>query len=167
MSADSLANATQVNDESTKSYVFTLDSFLSERVRTHRCYKIEQNASTLPFKEVFDNVGWTMHSIPTRGDGACGLHAVFGESSSQNDLVKEDARNFAADMFAHGPQALVDRGATAQHIETISLTLWYDFMLPCLQNLPNTEGQIFRNIASHLQPELVEECKQHMLATEQ
>ena len=148
-------------------YDFNVDDLLSDRIQTNRWYQIENDTSAQQFQSIFDEIGWNMCGISTRGDGACGLHALFGRPYHRGDMFKEGARNLVSRVFEQSPADVLAKGANLEHVETISLGLWHEFMLPHLQGVPSPEGRLFFKLAQELQPELVHQCQQHMLAATQ
>jgi len=60
-----------------------------------------------------------MHSVTTRGVGVCGLHAGFGQLAAQRDMFEEGAQKLAAVIFGPSLKALLVKGVSKQHVETI------------------------------------------------
>ena len=56
------------------------------------------------------NNGSNLVGVVTKGDGACGVHAVFGEPSVNGVLYKEAPRRLAENLLGPNPLALRQTG---------------------------------------------------------
>ena len=76
----------------------------------------------------------TWHEVQTNGNGACGLHAVFGVPSDQRELEHWDARGLARELLGT-PFALLRQqlGAQSEILTTVEAKIWEDFVLPDLE----------------------------------
>ena len=73
-------------------------------------------------------------SLSTRGNGACGMHALFGApSGSYNGSMDCPLpRRLAADLFGDAPSPTAQEGGAKQHwLNAVRASLWPELCLPC------------------------------------
>ena len=102
-------------------------------------------------------------SVITNGDGACGVHAVFGKPSERGELFKECSRQVAATLLGPNPEALQHAGVDDRYIAAIGESLWNEFVKPVLDKKPAAEimeGLLFWKALQEQKPVLVEQCIQ-------
>ena len=101
-------------------------------------------------------------NVVTEGDGACGVHAVFGEPSKHGVLFKEAARGLAATLLAPNPEALEQAGVEKRYVAAIGQSFWNEFVKPVLDKKPEAqggEGLLFWKALQKHRPDLVNECR--------
>ena len=75
-----------------------------------------------------------MLSLSTWDDGACGIHAVFGEPDSMGMFCRHDARNFAARCLQQAFELFErDEGQEGSAIRCVITSLWSELVLPSIQ----------------------------------
>ena len=89
-----------------------------------------------------------MLSLSTWDDGACGIHAVFGEPDSMGMFCRHDARNFAARCLQQAFEMFErDEGQEGSAIRCVITSLWSELVLPSIQGTmykgqPSSESRL-------------------------
>eukprot|EP00973_Karenia_brevis_P014692 2004516-Karenia_brevis.AAC.1 len=71
-------------------------------------------------------------SANTKGDGACGLHALLGDVSSDGQLVLQNARHVAGALLDRPLTAVRDSTEDCAELRNIIAEWWSDFIIPVL-----------------------------------
>ena len=74
-----------------------------------------------------------MVALQTSGDGACGVHALFGIPCETGVLHHADARGLAAALLGPSKACLLDEGVSADKLAGIETSTWNEFAAPQLQ----------------------------------
>ena len=112
-------------------------------------------------QEYVQKIGSEVVGVVTKGDGACGIHAVFGGPSAQGLLYKAGARRLAACLLGPDPQALREGGVEEKYIAAIGNSFWYEFVKPTLEKRPeaqSADSSLFWTALQKMMPDLVHEC---------
>eukprot|EP00973_Karenia_brevis_P071007 9865868-Karenia_brevis.AAC.1 len=81
---------------------------MEERLVPKEQYMIDWACLSAAAQQVCSCTEQRMYSVRTRGDGACGVHAVFGEPSEEGEFVKQHAPEFAAAVLSSGMASLLN-----------------------------------------------------------
>ena len=101
----------------------------------------------------------------TCGDGACGIHAVFGKVQ-QGEYRKNNARSFLRNAFGATAEVFAAKLDDAASLDEIKNVLWADLVKPhALEAAGLTNEQLVLRpeggmVWSHLTHDLVQECIQ-------
>jgi hypothetical protein len=68
--------------------------------------------------------------LRTCGDGACGLHAVFGHPTREREIYCPHARKLAADLLRPGYGQVSTAITMPKVLADIAMMLWHDYALP-------------------------------------
>ena len=131
---------------------------MQERLVTKEKYEIEWDQLSSGAKEVCKHVGQCMYNLKTRGDGACGLHAVFGEPSDTGEFVKTHATEFAASMMSSGIASLSNNDQSKSYADAILESCWSEFVLPFLREEASHESELFWEALREKDLDLQQEC---------
>ena len=71
-------------------------------------------------------------ALQTCGDGACAIHAVYGQPSSSGNLYKQGARNLATILLGRSAEKLEESGERVC-VKAIRLSFWNEFIEPALR----------------------------------
>ena len=102
-------------------------------------------------------------SIVTDGDGACGVHAVFGTPSVRGTLFKDSSRELAVSLLGPNSEALQQARVDERYVAAISESFWNEFVKPVLDSKPDSdtvEGLLFWKTLQKQKPVLAEQCQQ-------
>ena len=104
-----------------------------------------------------------MRSIRTNGDGACGVHALFGSPelaiNGGYELFAQNARVIAVEHMGHSLEMLDQNSDIQKHVRDIKTILWDEFVERHLNASSTPESQIFwRSLERHT-PILAREAK--------
>ena len=86
-----------------RDHAIGIKDFLQLRVKFDGADKIPS--------QVRNNIPHRMFAIETKGDGACGMHAVFGHPDANSELFLPDAR--AKAVIAFGPYHSVESASNS------------------------------------------------------
>ena len=100
-----------------------------------------------------------MLAIETNGDGACGIHAVFGHPNANRELFLPAARAFAA-QASDRLQTAASAGASRIFVQSVQISLWDEFARPYLEKNPCPEATMFWKSLSDMSPELAAESQE-------
>ena len=67
-------------------------------------------------------------SIDTVGDGACGVHAVFGTPSVRGSLFADGSRELAVSLLGPNSEALQQARVDDRYVAAISESFWNEFV---------------------------------------
>ena len=111
---------------------------------------------------VRNGLGGTWRAARTKGDSACGVHALFGapHGSVAPELVVERPRVLAASMLGPSLEALVGAGAPETHLRAISVSLWTEFVVPYMDGAPDPEPRYFWEALETNAPSLAREAQE-------
>ena len=148
-----------------KSYKWSGDDFAHGRL--HACaiddaLHIDTASLSHDARDYLQDNGSKLVGVVTKGDGACGVHAVFGEPSVNGVLYKEAARRLAENLLGPNPQALRQAGVEERYISAIGQSFWNEFVKPTLDEKPEAQGAeslLFWNALQNQRPDLVHECR--------
>ena len=112
--------------------------------------------------DYFTNNDRDLVNVVTKGDGACGVHAVFGEPSKHGALFKEAARGLASALLGPNPEALQLAGVESRYVAAIGQSFWNEFVKPVLDKkteAEDVEAVLFWKALQKHRPGLVNECR--------
>ena len=94
-------------------------------------------------------VGMVFTSANTLGDGACGIHALFGVTNTHAQLECQDARRLAADALE---AALCHEVGESLRAEAVKLSLWDELAVPGTAQECGVEAKLFWKHFNRLRP---------------
>ena len=100
-----------------------------------------------------------VHAVATNGDGACSLHAVFGQPDAHGVLFAAEARKLAQMYMRRVRDTSSDQNLVAGSIHTVELSLWCEFVAPYLAGDISREGEIFWQELCSRHPLIAASCK--------
>ena len=106
-----------------------------------------------------DQLPQYVRPVTTCGDGACALHAVFGQPDAGGTLFAPEARTYAKHCMNSVLNSPHMEGDMAIWVRAVSLSLWDEFIVPHLEGLPSREGEIFWDELSIRNPLFAEKCE--------
>ena len=116
------------NWQGTNAYCMKVADFLGDRiVPKKQILSIVFAAEDELPKDVLSKIPRRVQAVPTTGDGACALHAVFGRPSDAGLLFAPHARKHARTCM----ESAINYPNMKEHLK--KLTLWGEFALPSLQ----------------------------------
>ena len=101
----------------------------------------------------------------TCGDGACGVHAIFGVSSSHG-LLAERARELALELLSSAWRVEDQPSRISMSMQIIRQSFLHEFLMPVLsaQNrAPSPEGEIYWGILRDKFPQEAQEMQDYVL----
>ena len=103
-----------------------------------------------------------MRAARTKGDSACGVHALFGapHGSVAPQLVVAQPRVLAASMLGPSLEALVSAGAPETHLKAITASFWTEFVVPYMNGAEDPEPQYFMEALETNAPNLAQEAQE-------
>ena len=108
------------------------------------------------------HVSAEMRSLRTNGDGACGMHAVFGAPEPARtgglELFASDARNLAAQHLGPSLEALEARAGVQSQVHAIKTNFWDGFVVAHLKGPQTSESESFWRCLSFRFPGLAQEA---------
>ena len=148
-----------------KSYKWSGDDFVHGRLQAFAIddpLHIDITSLSHDARDYLQDNDSKLVSVVTMGDGACGVHAVFGEPSVNGVLYKEAARRLAENLLGPNPQALRQAGVEERYISAIGQSFWNEFAKPELDEKSEAQGAerlLFWNALQNQRPDLVHECR--------
>ena len=97
-----------------------------------------------------------MMSVATRGDGACGVNAIWGKPGESRELVLPHARYLAAHLMGPSAESLLEAGVSQRSVEAISESLWGEFLVLHFRGDVSVESHCFWQ---ELSPQLAREAR--------
>ena len=119
------------NWQGTNAYCMKVTDFRGDQIvpKTQILSIVFAAEDELP-KDVLSKIPRRVQAVPTTGDGACALHAVFGRPSDAGLLFAPHARKHARTCMENA----INDPNMKEHLK--KLTLWGEFALPSLQKMP-------------------------------
>ncbi len=112
------------------------------------CLSIPGSTNDFPILHALDKS--LCREVSTKGDGACGLHAIFGTANTAKALELAGARDFIL-PFVKRPWEHV-AGAVGlearRYFEAVETSIWQEFAVPSLRGLglPNEEAMFHERL---------------------
>ena len=100
-----------------------------------------------------------VRAVATSGDGACSLHAVFGQPDARGVMFAPEARKLAQMYMRSLLDASSDQTVMADRIRTVASSLWGEFVAPYLDRATSREGEIFWQGLCSRHPLIAASCK--------
>ena len=104
---------------------------------------------------VAERIGQTCRQLKTRGDGACGIHAVFGEVDPRSDELRcEHPRRLLQAVLAQPLESIRGRvrPTKSELVDAVASSLWADFVVPYVgddfHGPPSEEGMFLERLQS-------------------
>ena len=141
------------------------DDFINCRLQAHTTetsLHVDETSLSIAARDCIQHIGSELVGAVTNGNGACGLHAIFGEPSTRGELYKEGARRLAATLLCSNPQALQQAGVEQRYITSIGQSFWNEFVKPTLKEEPSARGGeslLFWRTLQKMLPDLAQECQ--------
>ena len=84
-------------------------------------------------------------SLPTEGDGACGLHALFGSVTTAGVVFAANARNVAKNALLRYWDGNAASMPNSETLNRVLIALWSEYSIPCARadTSRDTEADIF------------------------
>ena len=126
-------------------------------------FDIELSALSREALAYLQNKSTKVVSIVTDGNGACGVHAVFGTPSVRGTLFKDSSRELAVSLLGPNSEALQQARVDERYVAAISQSFWNEFVKPVLDRKPDSdsvEGLLFWKTLQKQKPALAEQCQQ-------
>ena len=99
-----------------------------------------------------------MLAVGTNGNGACGMHAVLGYPDGNRELLLPNAREIAVQALRLIPTMVLSL-ASGEHAQAVQVSLWDEFVRPCLEGNPGPEATMFWSSLNAVCPELAAESQ--------
>ena len=99
-------------------------------------------------------------ALHTNGDGACGIHAIFGRAHRSRQITKLEARTLAAEHLHKLPELAQECTYAAHYYKIIRASLWREFIQPKLSGTGTAEGDIYWDALSSAFPDAATEFHQ-------
>ena len=103
------------------------------------------------------------HALQTNGDGACAMHALFGNPTFSNDnfleLKARNARSRAIACFQPSLGALQQKVGISSALRSIETALWKEFVEDYFEGTGTDERTLFWNTLSTQNPQLAKEAR--------
>ena len=141
-------------------YEFSLDDFRNNAliVKPQKLAIQWSDDDAVPYE--IRNILSVLHqAVETNSDGACALHAVFGQPSGARELFYSGARDLALQCLRALPQAAALDDAQADALLNIRASFWDESAKPLLENTPSVEGNLFWKALLQSEPALPEEAR--------
>ena len=112
---------------------------------------------------MINSVSVLMRALRTNGDGACGMHALFGTLvfetvSNGYELFCPGARVMAAQYLGSSLEELEQRAGVEEHVHAIKTNFWDGFVVAHLQGPRSSESEIFWQCLLAYNPSLAQEA---------
>ena len=145
-------------------YVPRIEDIVNERVQIQdEVYHVDATEDYLTqvparLRKMCD---WGLRSIATNGNGACGVHFVFGCPSGAPDrnLFAFAVRKLLARMLGPTLDVLTASGAPAMCVESVQNMLWNEYVLKHLSEEDDDESRCFWQTLEKEAPELATEAR--------
>ena len=116
-----------------------------------------EDGDSLPMSITRD-LGNEFISLRTKGDGGCGLHAVWGLPNTEGELECPGGQGTMREkLSALLPESLVQLQrelGPCQHLGSIVAALWNELTVPAATGERDEESQIFWNNLCQFEPDL-------------
>ena len=103
-----------------------------------------------------------MRSLRTNGNGACGMHALFGTPAPARtggfEFFAPDARDLAAQYLGPSLDNLEQRPGVQPHVYAIKTNFWDGFVVAHFQGPQTNESDSFWRCLSFQYPDLAQEA---------
>ena len=122
--------------------------------------------------------GVSMQALRTNGDGACGLHALFGEfphfACKAGEIVCSDARAMVVSKLPSSWEEVSSMVNAAIVLEDLKWVMWHDWIIPFFSwdlfqqdamffghtSEPSREANLFATALSEISSEAFQGCQQ-------
>ena len=110
-----------------------------------------------------DSISPQMCSVRTNGDGACGIHALFGSPKPARrggeELFTERARAVAVGYLGESLESLEQCHEVREQLRAVKTMLWKELTVQNLSGTPTSESKIFWRLLTQRFPHLAREAQ--------
>ena len=160
MASSTITRRTDVSASHGDPYVFNVEGFRSGVYRVNTpSLRIAWAVEDAVPEHVKRDLTETCHSVITNTNGACALHAVFGQPNVAQEMFARGARDIAAYYLSALPEAAYQSEEVFLLYDIIQASLWSEFARPHLTNSGTLEAKLFWTILKKKEPALAAEAK--------